>query len=330
MSDPVKHIFYIHSHITYAVSLGVLDHLNIEKKDVAFIYPKRYYSEKLEEYNNISIPAEFESYCENYKNPIHTINQIKKLYIWLEQNKIYKFHIYIPQKQIPTVKLLISQKYCEGYSFIEEGLAAYNRELFRPQSHDFKSKIKSILYPWNRIGNGYLFDDRYSRIYCTKETAFWDLPRKTVISPRFDCLPRADIDIPENSHIFALSPLAPLNKYLASAYVATLIEELNKVNNQRIFYKLHPDQYRNEEETLFEEIFSKFNSVKLSESFCIEALCNSDKEINLHLFASSIAIYADNNKTKISPTLNRLKILSPHSTSKLTKIIPMELLKIFP
>lgn len=331
MKNPVKHIFYVHSHITYAIALAILEAKKIDLNHAIFLYPNRYQPRLNQAYKFIKSPAEFEKFSDFTFNFFKLTKQINNFKKWLQKNDIDTFKTYIPHKQIATVKLLIAQEGCLSYSFIEEGGASYIKNNLAHSIGSIKHKTKSMLYPWNKFGPSYFFDERYEYLFCAKEKAFFDLPRKYILNPKFDILfGIEDNNLESNSHVFALTPLLPLNKIsneLGSAYTASLIESLNKTQGATIYYKLHPEQYRNDEEILFDKIFSEFKAIKLPEIFCIESLNNATKPINLHLFFSSIALYLDNPIIITHSALEKVQELAPNGIKKMLDRLPADFLE---
>lgn len=318
----MKHVFYVHSHITFAVALGVMKSEEIDASDAAFLSPKRYRKPIDDGFTFIELPPQFESFNDSNPNPFFVAGKLKEFKKFLKTNDIKEYHSYIPHKYISGAKLLIGQEECLDYSFIEEGIASYNSDLFKKSNQDIKSWMKSIIYPWKKMGVSSYFDEKYRIIYCTRESAFFSLPRRRIVDAEFWRLKfSSQLDF-KDSHIIALSPLTQLKEELASAYTASLFDLLENIKGKKIYYKPHPDQYNTGEEKFFDHIFKKFDGIKLDRDFCLESLQNTACNMDFHFLNSSICLYLTSQNIRLHNLGRSIKNMNPVAYAQLLSQFP--------
>lgn len=151
----MKHIFYVHSYVTYLVTLGIVEHKKISDKDVLLItarggvnqsrfssidvnqrFPKLFgipcYGTKLFYIKNHSIISSFDKsilrFCENDS-----------------------FACYIPSDGHYLQQLLSTHSKCRRVYFMEEGLFSYNDE-YRKKSWPFAG-FKGVILRFLNTGN---------------------------------------------------------------------------------------------------------------------------------------------------------------------------------
>jgi hypothetical protein len=126
----MKHIFLVHSPVTYLVSVSVINELNILKEDAIIIFQEfekagiseRYTSVSINKfYNRDKLPARIYNYF-RYFNVPRRMDRLIDSAIGKE-----KFTAYIPVLTL-IGKSLITHSNCAAFNFIEEGLADYYKE----------------------------------------------------------------------------------------------------------------------------------------------------------------------------------------------------------
>ncbi|OKL39155.1 polysialyltransferase family glycosyltransferase [Pontibacter flavimaris] len=189
----MKHIFYIHSYITYFVSLQVIKYLNLEVQHCVFLYGREFKPEL----NELAVPE--------YDAPFthHPINsfaverrfwrswaKIRRFDAFVEQiTQGSRFHFYTNQTGIDFVRLFLKHRKCAGFSILEEGLYSYhtlheiNLELCPPVG---KPSLPFILLHYaNFLGRLKLqklyLDPSYNNVFGVTEAAFPNFERKVVL-----------------------------------------------------------------------------------------------------------------------------------------------------
>jgi len=166
----VKHIFLVHTPITYLVSISVIKELKVSKED-AFVI--------LHEFNDEAI-LENDMYTSLRMEGVNEKKFFKKLYRFFRYFNIgarvdklinavitsQKFIAYVPVLT-PVHKFLITHPNCVAFNFIEEGLAQYFEEdtleslnpLYRKYSwrSSFFENSKRVLNEMHLVLRGYNF-----------------------------------------------------------------------------------------------------------------------------------------------------------------------------
>ena len=128
----MKHIFFVHTPVTYLGAVAVIQHLNLTKQEAIIFFQsfKTTAAENSNLYSTVSIEAFFSE--GNFFKKISSVFTgfgISKKFDKLvsEAVKGEKFIAYIPVVTF-IHKLLITHQKCAGFNFIEEGLAQYYKE----------------------------------------------------------------------------------------------------------------------------------------------------------------------------------------------------------
>lgn len=121
----MKHIFYIHSHLTYIISIGVINELALDKKNV-FILSDGYT-------NNLNYPINMirgKKYTKNkFRYHIFHFNIPKSIDTFIKKLiKNEEFTLYCPAIT-HTTSVLLTNENCKQLHFIEEGFTSYLKNL---------------------------------------------------------------------------------------------------------------------------------------------------------------------------------------------------------
>lgn len=128
----MKHIFFIHSPITYLVSVSVINELQISPEDAIIIFHgfdnktlldiNRYTGVSM---NNFNSNKNWVVRVYNYFRYFNIINRLDKVIDSATKGK--KFIAYVPGLS-PVHRSLVTHPNCVSFNFIEEGLAQYYTE----------------------------------------------------------------------------------------------------------------------------------------------------------------------------------------------------------
>ncbi len=126
----MKHIFLVHSPVTYLVSISVIDELKIPKEDAIIIFERFNTGTSHLNYIGIDLHAYFDR-----KLSFKKIVDFFKHFSLVERIDFLVNNITNNQKYVAYVatltyssKTLITHKNCSNFNFIEEGLADYYKE----------------------------------------------------------------------------------------------------------------------------------------------------------------------------------------------------------
>lgn len=147
----MKHVFLIHSHICYFMAISIIDKNNISKLDVLFLTSRNYkplYSDiKTINIDNITNNT---SKLNIYKI-INIDKQIKKIDKILKDCKCNSFYAYVPHMSILISQILVSNKNCVNFAYIEEGLAYYVKRNYSEHFLKFPSYLKTLFRIYNYL-----------------------------------------------------------------------------------------------------------------------------------------------------------------------------------
>lgn len=202
----MKHIFTIHSSLTFLVAYSVIKYLKIDKDDVLIISSS--YTVPTDTYKVVK------SFAEKYNS---VFNKILNWNIPLSHDKYVeeaigdeKFIAYIDLMSVYQ-RILITHKNCEEFHFIEEGNSAYMAEddiddltwegVFRGITFRQKYFSKSFYQSLLRVLRGYNYrllqlpyhymayvNIKNIKFYCFSNNAFYNAPnsKKIKIQPHVD------------------------------------------------------------------------------------------------------------------------------------------------
>lgn len=127
----MKHLFLVHTPVTYLVSISVIKELKISKKDAIIIFHEfddkdilendMYTHESMKEFYKKNFFGKLYEYFRYFNIPDRMDKVIDKI-VGDE-----KFTAYVPVLT-PVHKFLITHRNCISFNFIEEGLAQYFKE----------------------------------------------------------------------------------------------------------------------------------------------------------------------------------------------------------
>lgn len=149
----MKHIFSVHSPITFLAAHTVIDNLNLEIKDVVILTTK--YKIPINKYRVVSAYADLKSKwfqkILNLNNPLKEDDYINDV----TQNEQFTAYIDLMSYSQAT---LVTHKKCVGFHFIEEGNSSYRkddtldsvtwnwyRKSYSFRIYGFKNRIRNIL-----------------------------------------------------------------------------------------------------------------------------------------------------------------------------------------
>lgn len=290
----MKHIFLIHSSITYYVSLSVIQHDKIPLYDVIFLLDRNYRNI----YSKIQVQTVNISKWERFPYPL-TISSIvnSKYYIRSIDKKINEicskdiYTLYIPTASTLFNQVLITNSLCVGYHFIEEGIANYRYNLYnepavsRSKAIALTCKIYNMLhsrltldYPFLKSYKKKAFNPQY--YYLENRYHLQNVKDNTILLP-FYKEQECDDFIFSNSQIFIMSPLVEFNLCSIDNLIKVIHYYFAQLKSRSIYIKYHPVQNENIKEMIV-EVASKFKIAV--------------NEIELNLPMEQVLAYSDNAK----------------------------------
>lgn len=313
----MKHIFTIHSPITYFISLGIIESLNINKNDV-LLYSNGYNPPFIDYDILLSVGSSQKTFIRKLKefNVPKTIDA--------NINKIIsddKFTVYADLMSYEQ-RVLITHPKCEKFHFIEEGLSTYAdyddlllhtiNDRFVPFRIDYNRDVKHIIsiiiralrgfslrmitMPYNPNCYSFFKDVHF---YCFSESCFPHVPAEKKHIIKFDSLKK---------YVKKLSYNIELNNeviWIDDSYVKSYNLSINnqkkmerdilniissKFNKKQIYIKFRPKTQNRRLIKLVED--NKINYKIIPDNTIIEALLLNSSNCILIGNVSIVLYYA--------------------------------------
>lgn len=301
----MKHIFFVHSHITYLVSLSVIKHESIDKSNCIFLMDRGY---KKNNSDIVCYDFPFQTYPEYFILHFFFWKGLKKLANldnFISKICREKFIIYFPETEYGFFGLIISNKNCEGFNIIEEGLAAYWEKSIFDKEHPVNkiNKGQKILAFFNYLGristHICFFDDRYQKIYCISNFAFRGYERRVVLSLSYGIASNSVVDAFSRANILVFDAVVEYSVVKLEIFLSALDVFLNTLSSNGVssmYFKFHPQQYVNTEcSKHIRNIFDSFNTLidfkEIPSDLCLEEIAIQAKP-NFYINVSSVGLYA--------------------------------------
>lgn len=301
----MKHIFFVHSHICYAVSLGVIEHERLPWNDVIFITDRSY---KIPDKSKSAATAPDERWFSIERNIITGWRNIRKIENHINMICPENFEYYCPHTLSPFHNFMADHPKCEAIHVIEEGTASYLtidqiNNIFSPHQLNWKKTLWSRLFYSGRFHTHYFYRNDISKAYCTHESAFPDISHKITLALDLSRAFKNDLTAGLKI-VLALDSTVETKCATPEAYINGLTGMVEHIRNNKtaveaIQVKLHPYQYVNREFAdqllaMLRVYLGPIRVIELSPDTAIEAMKPSPGA-RLYLGISSLSIYATRN-----------------------------------
>lgn len=301
----MKHLFCVHSSITYYISKAIIEYYNIALGDVVMCvdnhYVNMYDDMDCKKEDMTGILAMFKAYdLSKFLSLPYNIKRFDTILGNIMQNDTY--FAYIPNVTATINQVIITNKKCVGYNFIEEGIGSFKKELFYRCPIPFHGMrhlvLKTISYFCKRIEFEHPFLAKYRKsnfkpAYYYFKSFIEAIPSNSIYLPypKFNQIPI----VHSGSHIFIVSPLLEYKLALSDTFTKSIIflaEIIKRVSNS-IIIKFHPYQKAPIKESII-KIFDDYSIqlTVLDDSIPIEPIILSDSKLNIYGFESSVLYYA--------------------------------------
>ncbi len=301
----MKHVFCIHSSITFLMMKGIIEQQQISIKDV-IVFTRRNYSFDWPELKTLPLHAPFFWQNREAKGINKLISKIKeylfplKVLLWtIEIRKQIGFKrckLYIPNSSIHEWNLLSSPFFSKKFYYIEEGSKYYtkNWSFVRTKKISFIESFRYIgLKKYER-----LFDEKVTQSYVFSKKVRTEIPKQFVLSLNsiLEKLPQMDN---KPGIILAIDGGSTFNQTLTieqhTSTVRNVLQSLFKKSNETpLSYKLHPNQYNSPIELKkFRDLIKEYfpNAIELGPKTILERYLGEKHKIII-AGDSSICLYA--------------------------------------
>ncbi len=302
----MKHIFFVHSHITYFVSEGVILYERINKLDCIFLLDRGY---KVFDCSLLAYEFPFLTYPEQFVPRRKFWKGLKQLRL-LDQFLSYissgdDFFIYFPETEYSFFDLVVTNSNCAGFSIIEEGLAAYwcksAFEKLNPPTHRKFQEIMlgNLNFPGRFLRAKYFFNPKYNKIYGISELSFPGYERKVSITWP-DLLKNNSLPVClQPMHIIVFDAVVEYSIIQEDLFLFALHRFLQALSSRSVtlyHYKFHPQQYSTPEFTYkikkkFTEFQSNLNFIELTSEISLESIAMNENA-TFYVNISSVGLYA--------------------------------------
>jgi len=337
----MKHLFYVHSHITFLICKQYIIDNHINYQDCTFISLRSYCLPQSLIKAGVSTINYPQDVYEGKTTRVFQGFHLKKSYCNLKKlEKVINQHInnqpfafYIPNTQANDfVNVVVTMNNCSCYYLIEEGSASYTKISQLPK---FQSGVSDIIYKWFLrpfLKRFYILrDNMYSTNYykyvgtiASSSSAFPNYIGQHIIIQN----PFEKEFLPFHPEI--ILSVDPLFFHFDIDYVEIIYQKLSSVLSsfdKRIVYKFHPEFYKRPEilsqyTILLQKVFGT-SIFELDQNIIIENILNT-YHCNFYSDFSSIGIYGNILNCKCYSYANLAKGYSnlyDEKVSKLPKIL---------
>lgn len=293
----MKAVFWVHSHITYLISLEIIRKYKFN--DIV-IYLSRGYSIPFDcECNNLKIytapffrQKEGGDLVDKY-NPLKTrrnVHACKKFY--RETLDGDSFYLFIPTSFEHAIAILMDLSNCVTYHYIEEGTAAYTCDMFTEKKHFLYKMVSKLIYNVP-VKSFYDINNKFKGTFSFSAKAFGWSFNNEVMKLSVNGLKQYS-----DSHLLVLGFLRDNLVDLESKYkvIRNYFETFGKV---KVYYKFHPSSKMTPHKmSVIVDVFKTSNTVEfeeISEDTILEySFANTNSIIYSVDGISSVQLYLSN------------------------------------
>ncbi|OXA77567.1 hypothetical protein SAMN05444397_102555 [Flavobacterium aquidurense] len=299
----MKHIFLVHTHITYIVAQSIIESLSLKNEEIFFISTRNY---KIDFTDQINLNAEFELLNNtNYSNFFLKWQLIKKVDEKLLNANIGLYQIYLPHIAHPLFQILGSNKKCTKINIMEEGSNCLSYRLYNPPVN-IKKRLIALIF--NK--SGLWGQNRYFRVSSNSELKYFDkklLPVFYGISPKsFQNVigyekriisihqekTAVSKQIPDNVSVLLLESIIEQDNLSSSLFFDSIELLAKKLNSEEVYLKFHPYQNAENRKHVI-TILEKYTNVKLiADDIVMEKVFLCSKNLKVYGFTTSLLFYA--------------------------------------
>lgn len=306
----MKHLFFIHSHITFLVAKQYIADYHINSDDCLFMCFRNYimpqpfadiYTDKLFYPQDIYHQTQYRVFSKNivkaYQN-IHILETAINRYFHNAPFLFYESR----SDALDCISTIATMTSCQGFYILEEGTASYTPIENLPQLHKGAKEFIQTLLLQNILprffalrSSFYAFENRkYKGTIAISSNAFRQLPgERIIVSNPFlqqEITPKPDA---------VLSIDAALLRFFTpqvAEYVYSYIQQNCISKGQKIIaYKFHPDYYnapdiQEQYRIILQKVFQG-NLIELPSDVALENVLNT-YNVDFYADFSSVAIYA--------------------------------------
>ena len=304
-----KHIFFVHSAVTYWVANEIIEKKQLQATQFLFLTYRGFqvpqYSFESHVFPYALLPEPF-PFKLNFLKSWAKVRQFDQFINGLTQHVDY--HAYLPHTASRSMKLLITHPRCVGFSFIEEGMASYLREeqINQAPYHGSVHPLDRLLNR-NRIPDRLFFSKNYDAVYGLYEEAFPAFRNRIILKQEGKPPPgfiekyakKQQVEKYNNAHILVLDAVSVYGLVKRGVHLYAffkVLRQLEKAGVKKVYVKYHPSQIGTEEHAMFRktaELFSKsFLLEEVGPEVFLEVVAYSSIKVKFYINWSSVGLYA--------------------------------------
>lgn len=329
----MKHVFFVHSGITYLISLAVIEYLNLSKDDVVIITSRSIPDD--ERFLCIPLNTQEESIVQlpSYgsvgvlRSILVLRNLDKKIASGVDH---HSFMLYLPSDKNYLMQFLQSHGLCVGRNFIEEGLLTYRAGFLKPRMvHQRFGYVKNLFrfpYHLNRTrGVRGVGTDNFI-VYVATQTAQRNLqPFSTVLLD----IKKVKVHEEESDFtaLFIFDAVVEMNLCSYENFMECLEDFIKEdVPRRNLAIKFHPFQ---KEYAQYLSIFEKCNVQYslLGAEVIPEMLLSKRNSIAVYGLSSSVLFYAKEMGCEVHSFSAKLVGKDEIYRNYITQLIPESIIK---
>ncbi len=318
----MKHIFFVHSKITFLMSKKVIEYQRLPLDTCIFVFD-RMATHSLD-YGIRSIQLPFELFPKDYfrirLDFWNARKSINALDVFInEQTGGEQFLFYVPKAQSNYFHLTITNNYCVGFYYIEEGYASYNKNgWFSKKKHlylrdwfygfIFEKRVPSVKH-FYEINN-----QKYKGCYTLSPYSFEGFPNKYILELPFQI--KEELNNYESILVFSCELEFG---FIKSENFKFALEDLCKVFLEKkikhLHFKFHPGQKQEVSINLILSVFNQFRDeidfVEIEDNISLEEIAVSSLKSQFYIINSSIGLYATIAGRKVYSFINFVRKREP-------------------
>lgn len=295
----MKHIFIIGSHTPYLTALGTIQYLQLNKKDIIFIYGRNYkcycIDNDIEQYDLSDL---YYIYLKNRKrNEIH--KQIEKIKIFINSTIKIPYTLYIPHLAFYFFQIWAMHPFCKDIKFIQEGITDFclpNKRFHIPSKKQIFTNLFLLNNTWCWETSKWndtkkIRDKNITETFAISDKLFSSMSCKhTIIKWPQIKLP---IKLDKSATFFVLESLVEQKYIEKEIFMDSCKRMINKYGKEKNYIKFHPYQTKNNCKAIL-EIFTELgkNVKELPNDIPFEIILAEGNRLKICGFTTSLIYYA--------------------------------------
>lgn len=328
----MKHLFFVHSQITYIVSIKVINFLQLNHADCVFLIHRGGSAD----YKSFGVKVVDYPFNPQSTDSFPMFNKFWKSWAKLKELDVFindavsndEFLFYTPQTYQKYLAVIYSHKRCKGFNIIEEGGGSYlcksKIDKYYPSNIQFSS-FKKILWKLNFLErlkiNRSFIDEGYIQAYGLTSYSFKDFNRKIILGLptlndySFGIKSKDEPEVYDNILVFdALVEAKIIDSGTLILSTLILLNDLIRQGCSILHVKYHPDQLKsNKTINLLKDLFKQFDKLKVIEipsSISLEEVALK-QNTTFFVFGSSVGLYASFYGRKVYSLCSVIEKLHP-------------------